>query len=36
MSYDVHAPAATRPKRRIARFVIPVASVAVIGERVAI
>ncbi|WP_314243959.1 hypothetical protein [Streptomyces sp. DSM 40907] len=34
MSYDVHAPAATRPKRRIARFVIPVASVAFISGAV--
>ncbi|GGS39426.1 hypothetical protein Snoj_82370 [Streptomyces nojiriensis] len=36
MSYDVHTPAATRPKRRIARFVIPVASVAFISGAVAL
>ncbi|MFF4392555.1 hypothetical protein ACFY0G_38305 [Streptomyces sp. NPDC001552] len=36
MSYDVHAQAATRPKRRIARIVIPVASVAFISGAVAL
>ncbi|MFF3083828.1 hypothetical protein ACFVRB_02115 [Streptomyces nojiriensis] len=36
MSYDVHTPAAIRPKRRIARFVIPIASVAVISGAVAL
>ncbi|MER6252449.1 hypothetical protein ABT224_13935 [Streptomyces sp. NPDC001584] len=36
MSNDLHTPAATRPKRRIARFVIPVASVAFISGAVAL
>ncbi|QES56615.1 hypothetical protein DEJ51_22550 [Streptomyces venezuelae] len=36
MSYDVHTPTPTRPKRRIARFVMPVASAAFICGAVAL